>query len=248
MIIIKKGKLIAAVFFSFLLILLVAIWGYRIGMQSQLKSASELILFFGFIAAGLQFVLLIAVLVYAKQKENDFLMLTKAIQLNGVLSESRAKKLGNLGFALQEALDEAYKISEQKSVKIAGLNGLVSDLLHIIDLPLVVVNLTGEILDFSPKAQASTGCKKGDLLTEIAPSISIKEAFQKAVQTRAATQQGEDALCHPVFSTTGTLSFFLVDLSQQHIITKVMENVKHLMQKTEMEKKNWNPLRKLLKK
>ena len=248
MIIIKKGKLIAAVFFSFLLILLVAIWGYRIGMQSQLKSASELILFFGFIAAGLQFVLLIAVLVYAKQKENDFLMLTKAIQLNGVLSESRAKKLGNLGFALQEALDEAYKISEQKSVKIAGLNGLVSDLLHIIDLPLVVVNLTGEILDFSPKAQASTGCKKGDLLTEIAPSISIKEAFQKAVQTRAATQQGEDALCHPVFSTTGTLSFFLVDLSQQPIITKVMENVKHLMQKTEMEKKNWNPLRKLLKK
>ncbi|MGP1432559.1 hypothetical protein [Treponema sp.] len=248
MIIIKKGKLIAAVFFSFLLILLVAIWGYRIGMQSQLKSASELILFFGFIAAGLQFVLLIAVLVYAKQKKNDFLMLTKAIQLNGVLSESRAKKLGNLGFALREALDEAYKISEQKSVKIAGLNGLVSDLLHIIDLPLVVVNLTGEILDFSPKAQASTGCKKGDLLTEIAPSVSIKEAFQKAVQTRSATQQGEDALCHPVFSTTGTLSFFLVDLSQQPIITKVMENVKHLMQKTEMEKKNWNPLRKLLKK
>lgn len=248
MIIIKKEKLIAAVFFSFLLILAVAVWGYRIGMQSQLKSTSELVLFFGFIAAGLHFVLLIAVLIYAKQKENDFLMLTKAIQLNGVLSESRAKKLGNLGFALRESLDEAYKISEQKSIKIAGLNGLVTELLQIIDRPLVVVSLTGEILDFSPKAQMSTGCKKGDLLAEIAPSISIKEAFQNAVQTRPAMQQGGGAVCYPVFSTTGTLSFFLIDLSQQPIITKVMENVKHLMQKNEAEKKSWNLLRRFLKK
>ena len=51
MIIIGKKKLIGAVFFSFALILATAIWGYKVGMQSSLKSDSELVLFFGFIGA-----------------------------------------------------------------------------------------------------------------------------------------------------------------------------------------------------
>ena len=98
MIIIGKKKLIGAAVFSFLLILATAIWGYKVGMQSALKSDSELVLFFGFIGAGLEFCLLIAMLVYAKRKENDFLMVTKAIQLNGILSDSRAKKFKNCRF------------------------------------------------------------------------------------------------------------------------------------------------------
>ena len=125
MIIIGKKKLIGAIFFSFALILATAIWGYKVGMQSSLKSDSELVLFFGFIGAGVELCLLIAMSVYAKRKENDFLMVAKAIQLNGVLSDSRAKKLGNLGVTLQESLNDAYQITAQKSLKIAGLNGLV---------------------------------------------------------------------------------------------------------------------------
>ena len=119
-------------------------------------------------------------LVYAKRKENDFLMVAKAIQLNGVLSDSRAKKLGSLGVTLQEALDDAHQITAQKSLKIASLNGLVDELLLIIDQPLLVVSLTGTILNFSAKAQEKTGCKQGDALSEIAPGISLKEAIQNA--------------------------------------------------------------------
>ena len=107
MIIIGKKKLIGAAVFSFLLILATAIWGYKVGMQSALKSDSERVLFFGFIGAGVELCLLIAMSVYAKRKENDFLMVAKAIQLNGVLSDSRAKKLGNLGVTLQESLNDA---------------------------------------------------------------------------------------------------------------------------------------------
>ncbi len=54
MIIIGKKKLIGAIFFSFALILATAIWGYKVGMQSSLKSDSELVLFFGFIGAGVE--------------------------------------------------------------------------------------------------------------------------------------------------------------------------------------------------
>ena len=247
MIIIGKKKLIGAVLFSFALILATSIWGYKVGMQSVLKSDSELVLFFGFIGAGLELCVLIAMLVYAKRKENDFLMVTKAIQLNGVLSDSRAKKLGNLGVILQEALDDAYQITAQKSLKIAGLNGLIDELLLLIDRPLLVVSLTGEILNCSAKAQTETGCKKGDALAEIAPDISLKEAIQNAALTHTAVQQDTHIVCTPVFSVTGTLSFFLVDLSEQPIVTKVMENVKHLIQKTDTEKKRKNPFLKLFK-
>ena len=72
MIIIEKKKLIGAVFFSFVFILAIAIWGYKVGMQSSLKSDSELVLFFGFIGAGLELCLLIAMLVYAKKKRTTF--------------------------------------------------------------------------------------------------------------------------------------------------------------------------------
>ena len=248
MIIIGKKKLIGAVFFSFVLILATAIWGYKVGMQSALKSDSELVLFFGFIGAGLELCLLIAMLVYAKRKENDFLMVAKAIQLNGVLSDSRAKKLGNLGVTLQESLNDAYQITAQKSLKIAGLNGLVNELLLIIDRPLLVVSLTGSILNFSAKAQEKTGCKQGDALSDIAPGISIKEAIQNAAHTRAAVQQDTHIVCMPVFSATGNLAFFLVDLSDQPIVTKVMENVKHLIQKTDTEKKQKKPFLKFFQK
>ena len=248
MIIIEKKKLIGAVFFSFAFILAIASWGYKVGMQSSLKSDSELILFFGFIGAGLELCLLIAMLIYAKKKENDFLMIAKAIQLNGVLSDARANKLGNLGLALQEALDAAHHITAQKSLKIAGLNGLVDELLQIIDRPLLVVSLTGTILNCSAKAQIEIGCKKGDALSEVAPDISLKEAIQNAARPHTAVQQDTHTVCMPVFSVTGTLSFFLIDLSEQPIMSKVMENVKHFIQKTDTEKKHKKPFLKLFRK
>ena len=175
-------------------------------------------------------------------------MVAKAIQLNGVLSDSRAKKLGNLGVTLQEALNDAYHITAQKSLKIAGLNGLVDELLQMIDRPLLVVSLTGTILNFSAKAQEKTGCKQGDALSDIAPDISIKEAIQNAAHTRAAVQQNTHIVCMPVFSVTGTLSFFLVDLSGQPIVSKVVENVKYLIQKTDTEKKQKKPFFKFFQK
>ena len=53
MVIIGKKKLIGAMVFSFALILATAVWGYNVGIHSSLKSDSELVLFFGFIGAGL---------------------------------------------------------------------------------------------------------------------------------------------------------------------------------------------------
>ena len=62
MIIISKLKLISILVISFFLIIAAAVWAYSIGMQCQLKSSSELLLFLGFIGAGLQAVLSVSLL------------------------------------------------------------------------------------------------------------------------------------------------------------------------------------------
>ena len=221
MIIISKLKLIGILVISFFLIIAAAVWAYSIGMQCQLKSSSELLLFLGFIGAGLQAVLSVSLLLSAWKTHNDFLMLMKAITLNGVLSESRAKKLGNLGFALQEALEAAHHITAQKSLKIAGLNGLIEVVISMLDQAVVVVNLAGEILLLSPKAQ-------------------------NALTTRLPVRH-EQAVFIPVFSATGDSAYFLVQLSQSESVSKVMDGFARLIKKDDPKKQRKPPLFKLFK-
>ena len=242
MIIISKLKLIGILVISFFLIIAAAVWAYSIGMQCQLKSSSELLLFLGFIGAGLQAVLSVSLLLSARKTHNDFLMLMKAITLNGVLSESRAKKLGNLGFALQEALEAAHHITAQKSLKIAGLNGLIEVVISMLDQAVVVVNLAGEILLLSPKAQN----KKGDMLAQLLPELSVKEAFIEALTTRLPVRH-EQAVFIPVFSATGDSAYFLVQLSQSESVSKVMDGFARLIKKDDPKKQRKPPLFKLFK-
>jgi len=246
MIIISKLKLIGILVISFFLIIAAAVWAYSIGMQCQLKSSSELLLFLGFIGAGLQAVLSVSLLLSARKTHNDFLMLMKAITLNGVLSESRAKKLGNLGFALQEALEAAHHITAQKSLKIAGLNGLIEVVISMLDQAVVVVNLVGEILLLSPKAQNATGYKKGDMLAQLLPELSVKEAFIEALTTRLPVRH-EQAVFIPVFSATGDSAYFLVQLSQSESVSKVMDGFARLIKKDDPKKQRKPPLFKLFK-
>ncbi|MEL3906556.1 MAG: hypothetical protein P1P65_05965 [Treponema sp.] len=248
MIIIEKRKFIGMVLFSFLLVLATAVWAYHTGMRYQLKSNAELALFFGFMGAGFQIFLLIGFLRYSKQKENDFSMVMKAIKLNGVLSQTRAKKLGNIGFELQAALDTAHEITAQKSIKIASLNGLIAALIGMIDQPIIIVNLAGEILDFSVKGQEAADCKKGDMLSQVFPAVSIKEIFQEADLTRLPVEKDGNAVFVPVFSARGDLSYFLVDMSNQDAAAKLMSTLKQFTGKEHPEAKNKKPFFKLFKK
>lgn len=248
MVIIEKRKFIGMICFSFVLVLATAVWAYRTGMRYQLKSNSELALFFGFMGAGVQLFLLFGFLQYSKKKENDFSMVIKAIALNGVLSDVRAKKLGNIGFELQAALDTAYQIAEKKSKKIASLNGLIAVLLDIIDRPILIVDLAGEILDFSAKGQEAADCRKGDMLSQVFPTVSIKEAYQEAELTRLPVEQDGNVLFVPVFSARGDLSYFLVDISHQGTATQLLHTLNRLAGPQETGKKKKNPFLKFFKK
>lgn len=236
MLIIEKRKLIIVLILSFVLISASSVWAYNVGIKHGLKSGSELVLFFGFIGAGLQLILSISIILYAEKKRGDFYMLLETIKSTGMLSEKKAKKLGTAGLDLQKALEAAHNITMQKSLKIAGLNGLVKILIEMTDSPVLLVNLAGEIMEASPKAQTEIGNKQGAMLSDVFPDLDVRAAFKKAGATRQSVEQGDKIVFVPVFSTIGDITYFLVDISKQDLISKVMDTFKSFS-KEDTEKK-----------
>ena len=92
MLIIEKRKLIIVLILSFVLISASSVWAYNVGINHGLKSGSELVLFFGFIGAGLQLILSISIILYAEKKRGDFYMLLEKKQKNWAPRDSICKR------------------------------------------------------------------------------------------------------------------------------------------------------------
>lgn len=223
MIFIGKKLLFISLAVSFIFILATAFWAYFVGMRVPLKGDSELVLFLGFILSLLQLIIIINIIIGAVKKKKDFLSLMETIKTGGILSEKKVAKLGSAGFFLQEALSVSNTITAQKSLKIASLNGLIKSLTDMIDLPVVIVNLNGEIVEASQKIKAEIDYNKDLNIADILPQINIREAFKEASTTHLPVEQGDNILV-PVFSTIGDITYFLVDTSKHGALSKLINN------------------------
>ncbi len=226
MLFIQKRKIVVILLFSFVLILATAIWAYIVGSSCGIKSNSELVLFLGFIFAGLQLIASITLLLYSRRKQRDFFSLMEVIKSGGILSEEKAKRIGNIGLELKSSLMVAHDITAKKSLKIANLNGLLKALVECIKDPVLVVNLNGEIMDASPAAKEKIEFKPELNLSDCLPSLSIKEAFKEASATHLPVEQGNQIIFFPVFSTIGDISYFLVDISKESALANLVKVVK----------------------
>ncbi len=224
MLFVEKKRLIIILIFSFLLILASAIWAYNIGTLNGIKSDSELILFLGFIFAGVQLILSIILLFNAKKKHKDFLALMEIIKSGGIISDKKAKKIGSAGIKIKEALAVAHEITSKKSLKIASLNGLLNTMVNLIQEPVLVINLTGEILAVSAAAKTKISIAPDLNLSDCFPQLSVKDAFKEASSSHLPVEQEGKIVFFPVFSTIGDISYFLVDLSKEAALSKFIKN------------------------
>ena len=159
----------------------------------------------------------------AIKKKKDFFTLMETIKSGGILSKEKIKKLGSAGLALQEALEASSTITAQKSLKIASLNGLMRSLISMIDIPIVVVNLNGEIIDASQKIKTEKNYNKDLNISDLIPQVNIREAFKEASISHLPVEQGDNLLI-PVFSTLGDITYFLIDTSKHGALTKFINN------------------------
>ena len=102
-------------------------------------------------------------------------------------------------------------ITSQKSLKIASLNGLIKSLVEMIDIPVAIVNLNGEIIETSKKIKSEIDYNKDLNIADIIPQIDIRKAFKEASLTHLPVKQ-EDNILIPFFSTIGDIAYFLVDI------------------------------------
>ncbi|UTY34622.1 hypothetical protein [Treponema putidum] len=223
MIFIEKKLLFISLIISFIFMITISFWAYGVGMKIPLKGDSELVLFLGFIFSGLQIIMIINIMIGAIKKKKDFLALMKTIKAGGILSEKKIAKLGTVGFFLQDALSTSNTITAQKSLKIASLNGLIKSLIDMIDIPVAVVNLNGEIVEVSQKIKTEIDYNKDLNIADIIPQIDIREAFKEASLSHLPVKQGDNILI-PVFSTIGDIAYFLVDISKHGALTKFINN------------------------
>ena len=223
MIFIEKKLLFISLVISFVFMIITAFWAYSVGMKVPLKGDSELVLFLGFIFSGLQLIITINIIIGAIKKKKDFFTLMETIRAGGILSQEKIKKLGSAGFALQEALEASSTITAQKSLKIASLNGLMRSLISMIDIPIVVVNLNGEIIDASQKIKTEKNYNKDLNISDLIPQVNIREAFKEASISHLPVEQGDNLLI-PVFSTLGDITYFLIDTSKHGALTKFISN------------------------
>ena len=223
MIFIEKKLLFISLAVSFVFMIITSFWAYSVGMKIPLKGDSELVLFLGFIFSGLQLIIIINIIMGAIKKKKDFFTLMETIKAGGILSEKKVARLGSAGFFLQDALSVSNTITAQKSLKIASLNGLIKSLVDMIDIPVAIVNLNGEIVEASQKIKAEIDYNKDLNIADIIPQIDIREAFKEASINHLPVEQGGNILI-PVFSTIGDITYFLVDTSKHGALTKFINN------------------------
>lgn len=220
---IGKKLLFISLTISFIFMIATAFWAYSVGMQIPLKGDSELVLFLGFIFSGLQLILTVNIIIGALKKKKDFLSLMETIKAGGILSEKKVAKLGTAGFFLQDALSVSNTITAQKSLKIASLNGLVKSLIDMVELPIAIVNLNGEIVEASQKIKTEIDYNNDLNIADLVPQINIREAFKEASVSHLPVEQGDNILI-PVFSTIGDIAYFLVDTSKHGALSKFINN------------------------
>ena len=93
----------------------------------------------------------------------------------------------------------------------------------MIDIPVAIVNLNGEIVEASQKIKAEIDYNKDLNIADIIPQIDIREAFKEASINHLPVEQGGNILI-PVFSTIGDITYFLVDTSKHGALTKFINN------------------------
>ena len=94
-------------------------------------------------------------------------------------------------------------IPSQKSLKIASLNGLIKSLVEMIDIPVAIVNLNGEIIETSKEIKSEIGYNKDLNIADIIPQIDIREASL----THLPVKQ-EDNILIPFFFNDRRYSIF----------------------------------------
>ncbi|TFG81045.1 MAG: hypothetical protein E4H20_10555 [Spirochaetales bacterium] len=241
MVLMRLGLALSVFFTAIAGTLGAAIWAYVIGSKAGLKGDAEQILFYGLIITVLELGGFIALMVQGQRKRRELEKFSELVRYGGTISSERLGSFGPLGVQLDAILKELSDASDRKSVRIASLTGLLRAVMDLMERSLVVVELDGRVVAASrpvTEADAFSELKIGESrISEFLPEADLRVVLEEADRTHATVERKEHLSFIPVFSVSGEITHFLVDLGKKgakDLITSMIQTTRAgLMRKTE---------------
>lgn len=213
------GPLIAAGFYGYSL--LDNAGGYT---AEELKYYSEQFLFFSLVLAGALFLLFIGVFIKAIRLDRQ---LDKIIELNKYQDFSPKQSFENMG-PLGEKLTTLYyqlnTLNERKTLKISALTALNTFLVTNSELPLLITDVGGTVIQVSTVMTEKLDKSKSEIINAhvnaLFEDISIYTIVSELNKQRTSLekQSGKHTLtCYPIHNRHNQLSYVVFILEKKAI-------------------------------
>ncbi|MBN1525952.1 MAG: hypothetical protein JW904_15850 [Spirochaetales bacterium] len=197
------------------------------------KLNAERVLFFGITGILAVIMILVRLMVYNRQTMKKMEKLLDLVTQNGILPLERLATFGGFGNKMQQIYSELVSLSNRKSSRIIQLNSITDKLMEFIDIPLLIVDATGEIRKtsggFLEKNKLAPGEIIGNLLASQIEGIDFSGTLFEAKQAKGPIElelEKKKYTFYPVFSETNDIVFFLVAYGKHQLINIFAETGK----------------------
>ena len=201
-----------------------AVTGYLAFMESGNKFQAEQLLFYGIIVLMVFLIFAIRILVFGKQAVGKLDKILDLVTQQGVLPLERLKYFGTLGSKMQNLYSELNALGKRKSSRIQQQNVTINKLLEFIGIPLLIVDVTGEIRKasggFAVKNRMLAAEAAGKRLHEFIEELNFHAVLLEANRTKSAVQvQKEKApvTFYPILSSRNDVAYFITVFGQHEL-------------------------------
>lgn len=233
MVALERGRSLAFLLFTLLVVLGLGIFGYlTIRALPESKAAAERFLMIAALLAVLSSV--VAVGVYRRSRNLDQTLrraLARTAQSGfSVRGYFASANLGEMGRLLSEIFSQLEELSEKKSLRIGALNTLNQTVLNLLSEAVIVTNAEGTIFQWSKPAArreaegAAPEEESGMLplgespitsrLSGLDIEVMVNHFYRERSAYRYAGPEGE-ATVYPVFDARGNLTYSLFILGSE---------------------------------
>jgi transcriptional regulator with PAS, ATPase and Fis domain len=190
--------------------------GYLMLMDSGEKFLAERLFFYGIIALAVVGIIPVRALIFNRQAAKKLDRMIDIVKQSGYLPIDRLAFFGTLGSRMQSMYRELHELGERKSRHIYQLNAVIDKLMEFVQVPLLVVDVTGEIRKtsggFAGKNKLSSAEVTGKALSDYIKDLDFTALLLEANKTKIAVEIEKEKTkitFYPVLSLQNDVAYFI---------------------------------------
>lgn len=202
---------------------------------SQNKEIAENIFFLAVVEIIVFFIVFICIALSAKQRRKKLEKISELNNVAGNLYIEQFKFLKNLGNSVFSLYSETSKLSELRAKKIKFQNKVIHEIMQTIDVPVLLINVKGVVLDanqpFLESSNESAAFVVGAEVNELFKDFDFSKTLKSIAESKLSETvilAGVETEIFPVFNSENEIGGIIAKLKKSTIFslnpkTKVLE-------------------------